>query len=218
MPTARCEPLDAVLPIGESAALELMRRRRVAEVPVLRHVAPSGARSAPGAAVMRLGLEAIYRKPRTSVANPEHRVYPYLLRGLTIDDRIRCGARRCRAGSCTWWRDWASRRVLAWLSNTGHPVAGAGIAFRRSSTPRAGSPVSRSLDCWRPRLRCSMDGRGRAWQRVHRTAVALPEVRGSIPARSGGWLRGAAGSDRVQRARSALGASPELAVAGYQHR
>ena len=32
-----------------------------------------------------LGLEAIYRKPRTSVANPEHRVYPYLLRGLTIE-------------------------------------------------------------------------------------------------------------------------------------
>ena len=32
-----------------------------------------------------LGLEAIYRKPRTTVANPEHRVYPYLLRGLTIE-------------------------------------------------------------------------------------------------------------------------------------
>ena len=32
-----------------------------------------------------LGLEAIYRKPRTSVTNPEQRVYPYLLRGLTIE-------------------------------------------------------------------------------------------------------------------------------------
>ena len=32
-----------------------------------------------------LGLEAIYRKPRTTVANPDHRVYPYLLRGLTIE-------------------------------------------------------------------------------------------------------------------------------------
>ena len=28
-----------------------------------------------------LGLEAIYRKLRLSVAHPEHRVYPYLLRG-----------------------------------------------------------------------------------------------------------------------------------------
>ncbi len=35
---------------------------------------------------MRLmGLEAIYRKPRTSEAQPGHRVYPYLPRGLTID-------------------------------------------------------------------------------------------------------------------------------------
>ena len=32
-----------------------------------------------------LGLKAIYRKPRTTVANPDHRVYPYLLRGLTIE-------------------------------------------------------------------------------------------------------------------------------------
>ena len=33
--------------------------------------------------LMRLmGMEAVYRKPRTSVANPEHRVYPYLLRDL----------------------------------------------------------------------------------------------------------------------------------------
>lgn len=32
-----------------------------------------------------LGLEAIYRKPRTTVANPEHRVYPYLLRGVEIE-------------------------------------------------------------------------------------------------------------------------------------
>ena len=30
-----------------------------------------------------LGLEAIYRKPRTTVANLDNRVYPYLLRGLT---------------------------------------------------------------------------------------------------------------------------------------
>ena len=36
--------------------------------------------------LMRLmAMEAIYRKPRTSVANPEHRVYPYLLRDLMID-------------------------------------------------------------------------------------------------------------------------------------
>jgi len=36
--------------------------------------------------LMRLmGLEAIYPKKRTSFANKENKVYPYLLRGLTID-------------------------------------------------------------------------------------------------------------------------------------
>ena len=36
--------------------------------------------------LMRLmGLEAIYRKPRTGVHNPEQRVCPYLLRDLEID-------------------------------------------------------------------------------------------------------------------------------------
>jgi putative transposase len=36
--------------------------------------------------LMRLmGLEAIYRAPRTSRPHPEHRVYPYLLKGLAIE-------------------------------------------------------------------------------------------------------------------------------------
>jgi putative transposase len=36
--------------------------------------------------LMRLmGLRAIYQKPNTSRQHPEHTVYPYLLRGLTID-------------------------------------------------------------------------------------------------------------------------------------
>jgi putative transposase len=32
-----------------------------------------------------MGLAAIYQKPRTSIPNPEHKIYPYLLRNLTID-------------------------------------------------------------------------------------------------------------------------------------
>jgi transposase InsO family protein len=36
--------------------------------------------------LMRLmGIEAIYPKPHTSRPHPEHKIYPYLLRGLTID-------------------------------------------------------------------------------------------------------------------------------------
>jgi putative transposase len=33
----------------------------------------------------RMGIEALYRKPDTSKPAPGHKVYPYPLRGLTID-------------------------------------------------------------------------------------------------------------------------------------
>jgi putative transposase len=32
----------------------------------------------------KMGIEAIYRKPNTSKPAPEHRIYPYLLRGLAV--------------------------------------------------------------------------------------------------------------------------------------
>ena len=32
----------------------------------------------------RMGIEALYRKPRTSQRHPAHTIYPYLLRDLTI--------------------------------------------------------------------------------------------------------------------------------------
>ena len=36
--------------------------------------------------LMRLmGIEAIYQKPNTSRPHPEHKIYPYLLRGMKID-------------------------------------------------------------------------------------------------------------------------------------
>ena len=36
--------------------------------------------------LMRLmGLEAVYRRPQTSQPHPEHKVYPYLLKGTMID-------------------------------------------------------------------------------------------------------------------------------------
>ena len=39
-----------------------------------------------------MGMEAVYRRPRTSVANPEHRIFPYLLRDLEISraDHVWC--------------------------------------------------------------------------------------------------------------------------------
>jgi len=77
--------------------------------------------------LMRLmGLQAIYQKPKTSDPNPEHKVYPYLLRDLVIDKR---GQVWCTDITYIPMRkgflyliaimDWYSRKVLSWrLSNT----------------------------------------------------------------------------------------------------
>ena len=76
---------------------------------------------------MRLmGLQAICRAPRTSDPHPEHRVWPYLLRGLTIEraNQVWCADITyipVRRGFLylVAIMDWASRYVLAWrLSNT----------------------------------------------------------------------------------------------------
>ena len=34
--------------------------------------------------MQKMGIEALYRKPRNTQRHPGHRVYPYLLRGLSI--------------------------------------------------------------------------------------------------------------------------------------
>ena len=77
--------------------------------------------------LMRLmGLEAIYQKPNLSRANPGHRVYPYLLRNLTVmqpnqvwaTDITYVPVQGGYAYLCAVI-DWHSRYVLAWeLSNT----------------------------------------------------------------------------------------------------
>lgn len=82
-----------------------------------RHVAPL---------MRRMGIEAIYRKPRTSQRHPAHRVYPYLLRHLEITRPNHVWAADItyipmKRGFVYLFAvlDWASRRVLAWrLSNT----------------------------------------------------------------------------------------------------
>ena len=73
-----------------------------------------------------MGIEAIYQHPNTSRPSPEHKVYPYLLRGLAIT-RVN----QVWATDITYIpmargflylvavMDWYSRYVLAWrLSNT----------------------------------------------------------------------------------------------------
>jgi putative transposase len=38
-----------------------------------------------GTLMVRMGIEALYRKPGTSKKHPGHEIYPYLLRGLNIN-------------------------------------------------------------------------------------------------------------------------------------
>lgn len=73
-----------------------------------------------GTLMKRMGIEALYRKPRTSGKHPEHKIYPYLLRGKVIDR-----ANQVWALDTTYIPmakgfvyltavvDWASRKVLA---------------------------------------------------------------------------------------------------------
>lgn len=74
----------------------------------------------------RMGVEALYRRPRTSQPHPGHRVFPYLLRGQVIDrpnqvwalDITYLPMKRGFVYLVTVL-DWATRRVMAWqLSNT----------------------------------------------------------------------------------------------------
>lgn len=74
----------------------------------------------------RMGLAAVYQRPRTTVRDPQHRVWPYLLRGLAIDrpNQVWCADIPyvpMRRGFLYFVAvmEWFSRRVLAWrLSNT----------------------------------------------------------------------------------------------------
>lgn len=76
--------------------------------------------------MQKMGIEAIYQKPRTSMPDKKHRIYPYLLKGLEI---VR--PNQVWATDITYIPlkrgfmylvaviDWYSRKVLSWkLSNT----------------------------------------------------------------------------------------------------
>jgi putative transposase len=69
----------------------------------------------------RMGIEALYRKPTTSKPAPGHKIYPYLLRGMTIDRPNQVWAMDITyvpmARGFVYLAaviDWCSRRVLAW--------------------------------------------------------------------------------------------------------
>ena len=162
---------------------------------------------------MRLmGLQAIYQAPRTTTRHPEHRVYPYLLKGLAIKR-----PNQVWSTDITYIpvqrgflylvaiMDWATRRVLSWrLSNT----LDAGFCVEA---------LAEALDCYgRPEIfntdqgsqftsfeftavlknasvAISMDGRGRCmdnifierlWRSMKYEAVYLHELSDGFAAQS----------------------------------
>ncbi|MCP4361886.1 MAG: IS3 family transposase [Chloroflexi bacterium] len=131
-----------------------------------------------------MGLTAIYPKPRTTRRHPEHRIYPYLLRGVAITR-----PNQVWSADITYLpmlhgfmylvavMDWYSRYVLAWeLSNT---LDGAFCLTVLQQALQSGTPEVFNTDqgvqftahaftgaVETAGIQMSMDGRGRALDNI----------------------------------------------------
>jgi putative transposase len=191
--------------------------------------------------LMRLmGLEAIYQAPRTSAPHPEHRVYPYLLRDLTVTrpEHVWCADITyipVRRGFLylVAIMDWATRHVLAWrLSNT--MDAGFCIEALNEALAEYGRPEIFNTDqgsqftsleftgvLKQAQIAISMDGRGRCldnvfierlWRSLKYEAIYLHEMTDGFAAERviGAWIE----FHNTERPHSALdGRTPAQAYA-----
>ena len=127
-----------------------------------------------------LGIEAIYQKPNTSRRHPDHKVYPYLLRGLVIDrpNQVWCADITYipLAKGFVYLvavMDWFSRRVLAWRLSIGMETSFC-VEALKDATDRYGQPEIFNTDqgvqftsgdfideLETSGVRISMDGKGR---------------------------------------------------------
>lgn len=182
--------------------------------------------------LMRLmGLEAIYRAPKTSTPHPAHRIYPYLLRNMTIDraDHVWCADITYIPVQRGFLyliaiMDWATRRVLAWrLSNT--MDASFCVEALNEATAKYGKPEIFNTDQGSQftsfeftgalkdaGIAISMDGRGRCmdnifierlWRSLKYEAIYLHEMTDGFVAERviGEWMR----FYNTERPHSALG-------------
>ena len=126
-------------PAGENEAnLALMRLidEQFLETPfygarqMMRHLRRSGhgvGRARVRRLMRRMGLAAVYQKPRTSVPHPDHAVFPYLLRDVSIDraNQVWCADITyipMRRGFLylVAVMDWASRKMASLRAACGH--------------------------------------------------------------------------------------------------
>ena len=94
----------------------------------------------------RMGIEALYRRPRTTKPEPGHKIYPYLLRGDEITRPNQVWAMDITyipmARGFVYLAvvlDWFSRRVLSWRVSITMEAASASRRWRRLS-PSHGRP------------------------------------------------------------------------------
>ena len=168
----RIDELHLELPFAGSRMLrDLLNREGV--VIGRRHVATL---------MKRMGIEALYRRPRTSKPAPGHKIYPYLLRNVPVIEPNRVWAMDITyipmARGFVYLAavvDWFSRRVLAWrLSIT--LEAGFCIEALEEALARHGKPAIFNTDqgsqftsgdftgvLLKAGVAISMDGRG-SWR------------------------------------------------------
>jgi putative transposase len=163
----------------------------------------------------RMGIEALYRRPRTSKPEPGHKVYPYLLRNVTVTRPNQVWAMDITyvpmARGFVYLAavvDWYSRRVLAWRLSITLSADFCIEALEEALNRHVRPEIFNSDQGWqftsadfikmlkKAEVAISMDGKG-AWRDEHlrRTPLADDQVRGSLPARLPQRL-GDAGPDR----------------------
>jgi len=167
----------------------------------------------------KMGLRAIFQRPNTSKPHPEHRIYPYLLRDLTIEraDHVWCTDITyipMRRGFLylVAIMDWSTRAVLSWrLSNT--MDSGFCVEALEEALAKHGKPVIFNSDqgsqftsgdftdvLKESGIKISMDGKGswmdnvfieRLWRSLKYECVYLHDFENGIQARQliGDWLR-----------------------------
>jgi putative transposase len=128
----------------------------------------------------RMGIEAIYRRPNTSKPAPGHRIYPYLLRNLSVVRPNQVWAMDITyipmARGFIYLAavvDWFSRRVLAWklsiTMETSFCIEALEEALSKNEKPKIfntdqGSQFTSEAFTGRLKeegIRISMDGKGR---------------------------------------------------------
>ena len=169
--------------------------------------------------MLKMGLMAIYQKPNTSKPHSEHKIYPYLLRGLeiTAPNHVWCADVTyipMRRGFLylVAIMDWASRKVLSWsLSNT--MEADFCVAALKKAMEKYGKPVIFNTDQGSQftslaftqtlvdaEVKISMDGKGRwmdnvmverLWRSLKYNCVYLHAFESGTEAREkiGKWIR-----------------------------